>query len=225
MAKSVKPTSPIKASTQDFVEIEAVKDDILMLKDNSCCVIISPGTTNFGLLSQEEQQSMIYSYASLLNSLSFPIQIVILSRRMSITTYLANLDKKIGTQTEPILNKRLISYKDFIQNLIKKNTVLEKTFYFVIPFFSLELGVKTKVNKEYIFTRAKNALYPKKDHLLRLLNKAGLGGKVLYSQEIVELFYNLYNVSAVGYKLGPVEGYTDVVATASGPNYIKTSSA
>lgn len=215
MNKQIKPTAPIKASTQDFVEIEAIKDDILMFKDNSCCVIIAAGTTNFDLLSEDEQHGMIYAYASLLNSLSFPIQICIISKRTSVTSYLALLDEKIKLQTIDVLKNRLESYKDFIKNLIKQNTVLEKNFYFVIPFFALELGAKIKVAKEYVIARAKTALYPKRDHLLRLLKKTGLGGKVLAQQEIVELFFNLYNQDGVATKLASPESYTDIISTAS----------
>lgn len=215
MINSSKPSPPIKASTQDFIEIEAVKDDILLLKDNSCSVIIAAGTTNFSLLSEEEQKGMIYSYQSLLNSLSFPVQVLILSKRVSISNYLSYLDGKIKLLDEPILQKRLTNYKEFIKNLIKKNTVLEKKFYFVIPFFPFELAIKTKVDMHFIFTRAKTALYPKKDHLMRLLKKAGLAGKVLYEQEIAELFYNLYNQHTIDRKLGSVENYSDIISTSS----------
>lgn len=210
-----KPTSPIKGATQDFIEIEAVCDDILMLKDYSCCVIIQAGATNFGLLSQEEQNSMIYAFASLLNSLSFPVQIVILSKRMDISSYFDYLEVKIKEQTNERLKQQLLNYKEFIKNIVKKNTILEKKFYFVIPFSPLELGItsqtKVSLNKEYVIARAKTSLYPKRDHLLRLLKRVGLGGKVLFEQEIVELFYNLYNPSPMGRKLAPVKSYTDIV--------------
>lgn len=212
-----KPTAPVKSSTQNFVEIEAAKDDILMLKDLSCCTIIEAGAVNFGLLAEEEQQATIYSYGSLLSSLSFAIQIVILSKKMDISSYLDYLDEKVKSQTDSFLNSQLIEYREFIKNIVTKNTILEKNFYFVIPFSPLEMGVtaatKGKIRKEYVFARAKTALYPKRDHLLRLLKKTGLGGRVLFEQEIVELYYNLYNPSATGRKLAPVKNYTDIVLT------------
>ena len=212
-----KHTAPVKSSTQNFVEIEAVKDDVLMLKDMSCCTIIESGTVNFGLLAEEEQQAMIYSYGSLLSSLSFAIQIVILSKKMDISSYLDYLDEKVVTQTDQIFNERLIEYREFIKNIVTKNTILEKNFYFIVPFSVLEMGLsnatKSRIKKEYVFARAKTALYPKRDHLLRLLKKTGLGGRALYEQEIVELYYNLYNPSSTGRKLAPVKNYTDIILT------------
>ncbi|PIV09651.1 hypothetical protein COS31_04530 [Candidatus Roizmanbacteria bacterium CG02_land_8_20_14_3_00_36_15] len=211
--------SPIKASTQSFIEIEEIKDDILLLKDFSAALIIEVGAVNFWLLSTEEQNSIIYAYAGLLNSLSFPVQILILSKKMDISLYLDYLDRKIEKQTNDLIQKRLNSYRDFIKNIIKKNTVLEKRFFFVVPFSPLELGISGantgNLNKEYVITRAKTSLYPKRDNLIRLLSKIGLRATVLQKQEITELFYNLYNPSATGRRLAPVESYTDVVLTTS----------
>lgn len=80
-----KPTSPVKATTQIFIEIDDIKDDIILMKDCSASIVIEIGAVNFWLLSQEEQSSMVYAYAGLLNSLSFPTQILILSKKMDIS--------------------------------------------------------------------------------------------------------------------------------------------
>jgi hypothetical protein len=210
-----KPTAPVKATTQQFIEIDDIKDDIMMMRDRSAVCVIEVGAVNFWLLSQEEQTSIIYAYGGLLNSLSFPVQILILSKRMDISSYLEYLNGKIATAQSDITKTRLGAYQNFIKNVVKKNTVLEKRFLFVIPFSPLELGAQgisaSKLNKEYIISRAKTSLYPKRDHLLRLLSKIGLKTTVLMKQELTELFYNLYNPSSTGKQLAPVESYTDVV--------------
>jgi hypothetical protein len=137
---------------------------------------------------------------------------------MDISSYFDYLDIKIKEQFDQTLKEKLLQYKDFIKNIVKKNTILEKKFYFIIPFSPLEMGVtgatKTSLNKEYVLTRAKTSLYPKRDHLLRLLGRSGLGGRVLFEQEIVELFYNLYNPSSIGRKLAPIRSYTDIVSVS-----------
>lgn len=213
-----KPISPVKASTQQFVEIEDIKDDVILYRDSSAAIVIEVGAVNFWLLSAEEQTSIIYSYASLLNSLSFPIQILILSKRMDISSYIEYLDSKIRLQKDELMKTRLGGYKDFIKAIVKKNTVLEKKFYFSVPFSPLEMGIQgastSNMKKDYIFTRAKTALYPKRDHLLRLLAKIGLRATILQKQELIELFYNLYNPSATGRMLAPIESYTDVIMTS-----------
>lgn len=208
-------TAPIKGSTQDFLEIEDVVDDIVLLKDNSASSIIEVGAVNFYLLSAEEQNSMIYAFSGLLNSLSFPVQMVVISKKMDISSYLEYVEGKIQSQRSEILQKTLTSYREFIKTVIKKNSVLEKRFFFVVPFNSLEMGVTgvQKLSKEYVVSRAKTSLYPKRDHLLRLLAKTGLRATIAKKQEIVELFYNLYNPSSVGRQLAPVETYTTPIVT------------
>jgi len=212
---TTKPTSPVKASTQSFIEIEEIKDDIVLMKDFSAAAVIEVGAVNFWLLSTEEQSSMIYAYSELLNSLSFPVQILILSKKIDVSTYLDYLEDKINKQSVDILKKRMIAYREFIKSVIKINTVLEKRFFFIVPFSPLEMGVSGanpgSLNKEYVFTRAKTALYPKRDNLLRLITKIGLRGSILQRQELTELYYNLYNPSATGRKLAPIESYTDVI--------------
>ncbi|MDO9027586.1 MAG: hypothetical protein Q7U68_01835 [Candidatus Roizmanbacteria bacterium] len=213
-----KPTSPIKASTQSFIEIEEIKDDVVLMKDFSAATVVEVGAVNFWLLSTEEQSSMIYAYSELLNSLSFPIQILIVSKKIDVSSYLDYLEDKINKQTVDILKNRMIGYREFIKSIIKINTVLEKRFFFVVPFSPLEMGISGtnpgSLNKEYVFTRAKTALYPKRDNLLRLITKIGLNGSILQRQELTELYYNLYNPSATGRRLAPIESYTDVIMSS-----------
>jgi len=216
--KAKQPTSPVKASTQSFIEIEEISDDIILKKDFSAVITIEVGAVNFWLLSAEEQTSMIYAYASLLNSLSFPVQILILSKKIDVSAYLDYLANKINNQKNQTIHTRLESYREFIKNIVKKNTVLERRYFFSVPFTPLEMGmagtnIKT-LHKDYVISRAKTSLYPKRDHLLRLLAKVGLRATVLQEQALVDLFYNLYNPSATGRQLAPIESYTDVVSTS-----------
>ena len=212
---STKVVAPIKATTQQFVEIEAIEDDVVLLRDKSCSLIIEAFGVNFDLLSDEEQQATILSFASLLNSLSFPVQITLLSRATDISDYLNYLDTMGQKNTNPIFSDKLALYKEFIKTIIKKNTVVEKKFYFIIPFSPFELGLTANktTNNLYVITRAKASLYPKRDHVLRLLKKTGLGGRVLQAQEISELCYNLYNPNATGRQLDAIKNYTSLVST------------
>ena len=207
-----KKTPPIKATTQDFIEIDEIKDDIVLMRDRSASLIIEVGTVNYWLLAQEEQDSIITAYGKLLNSLSFPVQILIISKKTDISTYLNLIDDKIKNQPADFMKKRLESYKNFIKTTVKKSEVLEKSFYFAIPFSPYEMGAVKSIQKltnDYIIERAKLSLYPKKDNLLRLLNKIGLKASVLQKQKIVELFYSLYNSNNNQNNLAQIEAYGD----------------
>lgn len=208
----------IRGSTQEFVEIEDIKDDLVILKNGTCCLILQVSAINFGLLSEEEQEAIIASYASLLNSLSFSLQIMIISKRKDISSYLDGLKRAEDKTTEGKIREQIRKYRDFIEQTVRKSNILDKNFYLIIPFSALELGpqgaakVLTKkaghsFPKEYIVERAKTALLPKREYLIRLLSRLGLKTYQLDTQSLIKLFYELYNPDVLGERLASPDDY------------------
>lgn len=180
----------IRASTQDHLDITHVQDDLVVLKGGACALLIQTTAVNFGLLSEKEQEATIFAYAALLNSLSFSIQILIHSRQKDVSAYLGLIDQQIQGQTNEIFKQRLKQYRQFIENTVKKNKVLDKKFYIIIPFMAIQLK---KEAIEKLLEKAKTDLYPKRDHIIGQFQRLGLKSKQLNSQEIIQLFHNLYN--------------------------------
>ncbi len=198
----------INASTQKFTEIQDIREDIVLLSGGSACLIIEVEATNFALLSQEEQHAKIVSYASLLNSLSFPIQIVIRNKRVDISSYLKLLDRemqKLASLHTPVQEVQFTSqnekrityikqYKSFVEQLIKVNTVLDKTFYIIVSFSFLEKGARgIGLKKEDFFAAAKASLHTKTESLAAQLGRLGLRNKILQTDALIKLFYDIYN--------------------------------
>lgn len=208
---------PIRASTQEHLDIEDIKDGIIILKDGSCCLILETNAVNFGLLSETEQDAIIYAYAGLLNSLSFPIQITIRSQRKDVSSYLRLIDIQEKKETSPKIKNQIKKYRQFIENIVKENEVLDKSFYIAIPFSSLELGITTlgkSVTKkglpfpeEHILQKAKTNLYPKKEQIVRQFSRLGLKAIQLDTQQLIELFYHIYNPESRGQKLTSPKEY------------------
>lgn len=197
------------ANTQDNLPIEDIKNNLVFLKDGGAAVIVQTTAVNFGLLSAEEQIAIIGSFAQMINSLSFPIQITILSRRLDISAYLKLLEKAQNNQTNPLLSQMMIRYRRFIQSLIKDNEVLDKQFYITVPLSSLEVGIGAK-NKEEKAKKVKTILDPKKDQIVRQLNRVGLTAKQLNNDQLLKFFYETYNP--------PEPGGTRISGTP--PNFI-----
>ncbi|MDD4937899.1 MAG: hypothetical protein PHX34_02665 [Candidatus Shapirobacteria bacterium] len=202
----------IKGSTQEHLPIEDIIDDIVLLKDGSCAAVMQISSVNFDLLSETEQSAMVAAYGGILNSLNFPVQIVIRSNIKDIGSYLKKLTEAENKQNNSLLKERIKFYRKFVEETVKKNDILSKTFYVIVKFSSIELGIKgggkqtlkTILNiqnnknelpypKEYIIEKAKANLEPKRDHLVRLFSRLGLDIKPLKNQELVELFYKIYN--------------------------------
>jgi hypothetical protein len=179
------------ASTQQHLPISDIKDDVVTLKDGSMAVILRVSTVNFGLLSENEQLAIIASFAGLLNSLSFMIQIIIRSKKLDISTYLSSLDVAQSQQKNPLLYSMIGRYKAFIKSTVAENEVLDKSFYIAIPVSGLELGPFK--NAQNSFKKALTALYPRRDNIIRQLSRIGLKADQLDTQDLIKLFYDIYN--------------------------------
>lgn len=195
---------PIRSTTQAFTEIEYIDRDIVLFSDGSCALVIATSAVNFGLLSQKEQEALIYAYAGFLNSLSFSIQLLIHTEHKDVTQYLHLLEEREKKQANPNLSNRIKSYRGFVSSVVKERDVLDKKFYIIIPFSHLEIGPSPKVlfgskrtglpyAKEYIIDKALTVLVPKRDHIVRLLNRLGLKAAQLSTEQLARLFFTIYN--------------------------------
>jgi len=197
------------ASTQKYVDVEEIKDDVIVLKNGSLRAILLVSSINFDLKSSEEQDAIIGQYQNFLNSLDFPIQIVISSRKFNIKPYLDILEKKEIQQENELLKFQISEYKNFVENLIKVSNIVSKFFYIVVPFYpveSREQGLLDKImavfnprqitaEKKVLFETYKNQLWQRADHISAGLSGIGVRVTLLKTEEIIELLYNSYNPS------------------------------
>ena len=194
MAKNLRTNS-----TQRFIEVTDVIEDVVILSGGNACVIIEVLATNFELLSAEEQDAKIFAYSNLLNSLSFYIQILIRSKKIDISSYVNSLEFEANKTRNSLLAKNIRLYKDFVANLVKVNTILEKKFYIIIPYSSLEKGAvgvaqtTGKSQTDIFFEEAKASLYSKAGNILNQLQRTGLKAQRLEREKIIRLFYDIFN--------------------------------
>lgn len=200
-----KTAQSIHATTQKFTEIEDISEDVVILSKGSACLIIEVTSTNFALLSIEEQDAKIYAYASLLNSLSFPIQVVIKSQKLDISSYLKLLDNQAKTTTNQMLAEQIKLYRDFISELVKVNTVLDKKFYICISYSFMEKGAQAatkavgkNVSKDSAFIeQAKIGLHSKAESLHSQLSRLNLRARTLEKEELTKLYFEIYNDTSI----------------------------
>ena len=163
-------------------------------------MILETSAINFYLLSDDEKAARIYGYMSLLNSLSFPIQIFIASRKVDMASYTVLLDKKISLTKKESVRRSLSLYRDFIKNLTREEDLLNKDIYIIIPFSQLELGIKSanlKTLKGKVSESIKTVLNSKKNNIIAQVQRLGLSAKALTNEETIRLFYELFNQGAI----------------------------
>lgn len=189
-------------STQGFTEILDIREDIVLMKGGNACLLIEIQATNFALLSSEEQDAKVYGYAGLLNSLSFPVQIVIRSKQVNILPYIDSLAQAATQAVNPKLAKDILQYKEFVEKLVTSTSVLDKQFFFVISYSLLEEGIggvtkmtSTPSNLDDFFIRAKAGLHTKAESLLSQIDRMNLRAKIVGNSTLVSVFKDIYNES------------------------------
>lgn len=207
------PDKPLP-TTQDHLDILDIRDDLVVLKNGTVCSVLQTTAVNFDLLSEIEQDAIIAAFSMLLNSITFPVQIVLRSKKLDITKYIEKVQRVENKISDPLLRYQAESYRKFVQDVIKLNEVLDKKFYVVIPtvtnyqepgsgpfdWVAKLIGAHNKrvsVNVEQTISEAKVQLLPKVDHMINEFHRLGIKIKQLTTQELVELYFDIYNPSTI----------------------------
>ena len=193
---------------QQFLAIDAVREDVVILKDGGFRVVLMCSSLNFALKSEDEQDAIIFQYQNHLNSLDFPVQFVIHSRRFNIAPYLDSLADRQKEEQNELLKIQISEYIEFIKTFVGMTNIMSKTFYVIIPFtpsmlarkgvfnsFISALGIRKKAKKESrdTFEEYKNQLWQRVDTVAAGLQRFGIRSAPLNTEELIELFYGLYN--------------------------------
>lgn len=196
------------APAQKFLAIETIREDTLILKDHTLRVVLMCSSLNFALKSEDEQDAIIYQYQNFLNSLDFPLQFVIHSRRMNISPYLESLHERLKEEDNELLKIQTNEYIEFVRTFADISNIMSKTFYVVVPFTPLITEKKGMVSniisaimpakkenrvEDDSFEHEKNQLWQRVDAVIAGLRRFGVRSAPLNTEELIELFYGLYN--------------------------------
>lgn len=185
------------SSTQNFLELEEIRDGIVILKNKGLRSILMVSSLNFALKSEDEQTAIIYQFQNFLNSLDFSCQIVSQSRKLNITGYLEMLEERKKEETNELLKVQIEEYKRFIDNIVKEGSIMQKTFFVIVPFSLIEpknIISKSSISNES-FERAKNQLLQRVRFIMLGLRSCGLTSRPLDSLELTEFFWSHYHPS------------------------------
>jgi type IV secretory pathway VirB4 component len=193
--------------TQTYLPIAEIKDGTVVLKDGTLRTVLLVSSINFALKSDDEQNALISSYVGFLNSLDFPIQVVMQSRKLQIQPYLDNLYKIEKELPNELLKIQIADYRAFVKELVEIGQIMTKRFYVVVPYDPLSNKKKgfvarfKEVMKPALTIRIKEERFQarKKDLDSRVrqvsggLESMGLQIVQLDTQSLIELYYTSYN--------------------------------
>lgn len=209
-----------KPTTQEHLSFAEIKEDSIAMKDGTLRAVLMVSSINFALKNEDEQNAIISAYVSFLNSLDFPLQVVMQSRQMHIKPYLKKLLERERQIANELLRAQIADYRSFISELVSLGKIMSKQFYVVVPydplsnkkknFWSRATEVfnpaKTVKLKEERFLKRKRDLDMRVRHVQSGLMSMNLDVVRLDTQSLIELFYSTYNPDiAFSQVLAPVD--------------------
>lgn len=195
-------------ATQEFVPIDKVRDGVMILKSGELRAVLITNSLNLGLKSEDEQQAVLSQFQSFLNSLDFPIQIFVQSRKLNIKPYLELLQERSVLVKEDLLKIQIHEYMGFISKFTQESNIMTKHFFIVIPY--LNQGAQTLSKNPLLafggsgskgndtddwFSSARIQLDQRVSTVTQGLSRFGLRAQKLGTEEVIELFYKLFNPS------------------------------
>ena len=177
-----------KVSSRRQIAIKEVQDDMLVLPNNHYRLVLETSSVNFELKSEDEQDVLIDTFQSFLNSLPCKLQILIRVREVDIDQYIGKVTASKENETKEIYKEQLDNYATFVKNLVSGNKILSRRFYIVIPYH---------LDGKHDLGLVKEQLNLTKDLVTKGLEKLGMRAKRLDSLELLDLFYSFYNPNQI----------------------------
>ncbi|OGI45830.1 hypothetical protein A2121_00725 [Candidatus Nomurabacteria bacterium GWB1_40_6] len=195
-------------ATQEFIPIKEIRDGIIVLKGGELRAIVLANSVNLSLKSSDEQKATILQFQNFLNTLDFPVQISVQSRRLDIRPYLLLLENRIKVQSEPLIKLQTKEYIEFIRNFTESVAIMTKSFFIVIPYshtvfksdsgilgrlFSKKSKQEAQALKQIDFEEKRSQLEERVAVIQQGLSRCGINSAQLDTEEVVEVFYKVFN--------------------------------
>lgn len=211
-------------STQTHLRIGEIHDNTLVLKNGGVRAVLKTSSINFNLKSEQEQNAIISAYQGFLNSLEFPVQIIVRSKKLDIDNYIEQIKKLAEKQENRLLQEQTYEYAQYVKKLVEYADIMEKEFYVVVPYNSVGseglnifqaffqrlapkdtlLDIKKRGSE---FENHKKGLTQRINIVKSGLEHCGLKVKRLNTKELIELFYESYNpITSRSSKIKNLEG-------------------
>jgi hypothetical protein len=196
-------------TTQEFVPIQEIRDGVIILKNGGMRSVVLASSLNFALKSQDEQASILMQFQNFLNSLDFSIQIFIQSKKLDIRPYIALLEDRYKEQVGELMKIQVREYIEFVKTFVENTNIMSKSFFVVVPYDPIPASLsnnpltrilpgknKGKSEKETAdsqFREYRSQLDQRVSVVEQGLVRCGIRTAKLGTEEVVELYYKLFN--------------------------------
>lgn len=198
--------SKISTASQNFVAIKTIKDNVVVLKSGQICSVLLASSINFALKSTEEQEAILHQFQVFLNSIDFSLQMFVQSRRLNIEPYLAILKSREAYQDNDLMRVQLREYMEYIVSLTEVVDVMTKSFFIVVPYSPTPINItkgitslftaqpqKKSSSSDQTFEENRTQLEQRVSLVIEGLSGIGIRTVPLKTDDLVELYYHIYN--------------------------------
>ncbi len=200
-------TKATRKASQEFVPISEVRDGVVVLKDGGMRVVLMASSLNFALKSEDEQTAFILQFQSFLNSLDFTTQIFVQSRMLDIRPYIATLEAAYKEQLDDLMRVQIREYIEFVKNFTEAANIMTKSFFVIVPYTPAFISSRTNpfgslfgggkkrddAAANRTFEESVSQLEQRVAIVQQGLVRSGVRTVQLGSEEVIELFYKLFN--------------------------------
>jgi len=168
--------------TTEFLDIEDIREGVIILKGSRYRALITANPINFALLTPAEQNALEDAFASLLLGITFPIQILSLTQRVnlrdSIEAFRANRNR---------IPRTMLEYEQHLEKFLSyhaENTMINRN-YIVITYDDTENN----------YAKARGEMSRRIQLVMEGLIKCGLNPRLLDTNELIDLIHEMLNPS------------------------------
>jgi len=195
-------------AAQNFVPIKEVRDGIVILKNGNMRALLMALSINLSLKSNDEQQAILFQFQNFLNSIEFPVQFFVESRELDIRPYVAILEERYAQELDDLMKIQIREYIAFIKDFTERAHIMAKNFFIVIPYDpalvtkgsglsgtlgSFMPGSTSHAVSDTQFEEYRSQIEERVGVIEQGLVRTGVRIVTLGTEEVIELFYKLFN--------------------------------
>ena len=202
-----------RAAMQRFLPIAEIRNDTVLLKSGGLRAVLEIEALNFNLKSETEQKGIIAGYQAFINSLNFPVQVVVSSRKVNIDPYIKEIRNMAAGQDNELLRNQTESYATFVEKVVEVADIMKKKFYVIVPlddvendkggqagafkqlfsWLQIDDSEARAVQRYKSFLGKHTRLVDRMNLVQSGLNSIGLLSRRMNTRDLIELYYQTYN--------------------------------
>src|SRR5712691_3504281 len=113
--------------------IDAIEDSVVALPGSEYRAVLEVSGTASPLADDAREEGLLAGFATFLNALSYPIQILVRATPVDLSRYVASLEERGRQMSDGQLAALAHDHAAFVQGLARQRTLLERRFYVVVP--------------------------------------------------------------------------------------------